>query len=80
MERMKTDALKLGVVAASTGNHAQSVAYASFLYGVQAKIVMPKGVPEVKSEAVRDLGAEVITHGSYYEEAREYAEHLASEK
>jgi len=80
MEKMKTQALNQGVIAASTGNHAQSVAYAGSLYGVQVKIVMPKGVPEVKSEAVRDLGAEVITHGSYYEEAREYAEHLASEK
>jgi threonine dehydratase len=80
MEKMKTPALKQGVIAASTGNHAQSVAYASSLYGVQAKIVMPKGVPEMKVEAVRDLGAEVITHGSYYEEAREHAEHLASEK
>ena len=41
---------------------------------------MPKGVPELKAEAVRDLGAEVITQGTYYEQAREYAERLASEK
>ncbi len=80
MERMKTQALAQGVVAASTGNHAQSIAYAGSLYGVQVKIVMPEGVPQLKAEAVRDLGAELITHGSYYEEAREYAETLASEK
>jgi threonine dehydratase len=80
MEKMKTQALSRGVIAASTGNHAQSIAYAGSLFGVQVEIVMPKGVPELKIEAVRDLGAEVIAHGSYYEEAREYAEHLASVK
>jgi threonine dehydratase len=80
MEKMKDKALSHGVVAASTGNHAQSIAYAGSLFGVQVKIVMPKGVPVLKTEAVSDLGAEVIIHGSYYEEAREYAEHLASEK
>jgi threonine dehydratase len=80
MEKMKQQALSRGVIAAYTGNHAQSVAYAGSLFGVQVKIVMPKGVPELKAEAVRDLGAEVITQGTYYEEAREYAERLASEK
>ncbi len=80
MEKMKQQALSRGVIAASTGNHAQSIAYAGSMFGVQVKIVMPKGVPELKAEAVRDLGAEVITKGTYYEEAREYAERLASEK
>ena len=80
MEKMKQQALSRGVIAASTGNHAQSIAYAGSVFGVQVKIVMPKGVPELKAEAVRDLGAEVITQGTYYEEAREYAERLASEK
>ena len=80
MEKMKQEALSRGVIAASTGNHAQSIAYAGSMFGVQVKIVMPKGVPELKAEAVRDLGAEVITKGTYYEEAREYAERLASEK
>ncbi len=80
MEKMKQQALSRGVIAASTGNHAQSVAYAGSMFGVQVKIVMPKGVPELKAEAVRDLGAEVITQGTYYEQAMEYAERLASEK
>ena len=80
MEKMRQQALSRGVIAASTGNHAQSIAYAGSIFGVQVKIVMPKGVPEVKEEAVRDLGAEVITQGTHYEEAREYAERLASEK
>jgi len=80
MDKMKREALSHGVVTASTGNHAQSIAYAGSLFGVQVKIVMPNGVPELKIEAVKDLGAEVITHGNYYEEAREYAERLVSEK
>lgn len=80
MHRMKDQATKRGVIGASTGNHAQSIAYAGSLFGVTVKIVMPHGVSRLKNEAVRDLGAEVITHGGYYEEAREYAEKLASKK
>jgi threonine dehydratase len=66
------------VITASTGNHAQSIAYAGSVFGIEVKIVMPAGVPQLKIEAVRDLGAEVIFHGRYYDEAREYAENLAS--
>jgi len=80
MYQMRQQALSRSVVAASTGNHAQSIAYAGFLFGVHVKIVMPNGVPDLKTEAVKGLGAEVIFHGNYYEEAREYAENLASEK
>jgi len=79
IHRMKEDAVRRGVIAASTGNHAQSIAYAGSLFGAEVRIVMPRGVPELKAEAVRDLGGEVITYGSYYEGAREYAEKLASE-
>lgn len=80
MERRKDEALRNGVITASTGNHAQSIAYAGSLYGVKVRIVMPEGVPELKTRSVEDLGAEVITHGSYYDESRIYAEQLASEK
>ena len=79
MERMKEQALSHGVITASTGNHAQSIAYAGMLFGVNVRIVMPHGVPQMKTEAVKGLGAEVIFHGRYYEEAREYAERLASQ-
>jgi len=68
------------VVTASTGNHAQSIAYAGLLFGINVKIVMPKGVPPVKIEAIRDLDAEVITYGSYFDEALLYTEKLAVEK
>jgi threonine dehydratase len=66
------------IITASTGNHAQSVAYAGAVFGIEVKIVMPNGVPQLKTEAIKELGAEVIFHGSYYDEARRYAESLAS--
>lgn len=80
MDRMKEQAGSRGVITASTGNHAQSIAYAGMLFGVKVTIVMPHGVPQLKTKAVEELGAEVISHGSYYEESKEYAEKLASEK
>ena len=80
MERMKQQAAGKVVITASTGNHAQSIAYAGSLFGIEVKIVMPAGVPEMKAQAIKELGAEVITYGNYYDEAREYAEKLATQK
>ncbi len=74
------EALRRGVITASTGNHAQSIAYAASIFGVRAVIVMPHGISRTKVEALRDLGAEVIFHGSIFEEARECAEKLAAER
>ena len=65
------------VMTASTGNHAQSIAYAGSLFHVPVKIVMPNGVPDLKVEAVKQLGAEVIIHGRYFDDAREHAERIA---
>jgi threonine dehydratase len=64
MERMQQRATNKVVITASTGNHAQSIAYAGSLFGIEIKIVMPKGVSELKSEAIKELGAEVITYGN----------------
>jgi threonine dehydratase len=80
MSEMKEEALRRGVITASTGNHAQSVAYAGALFGVSVKIVMPKGVPQLKVDATKNLGAEVIIHGAYYDEANDYAQKLSAEK
>ncbi|MGP8069963.1 MAG: threonine/serine dehydratase [Candidatus Bathyarchaeia archaeon] len=79
MENLVKQGQPRTVITASTGNHAQSVAYAGRLFGVEVKIVMPHGVPQLKSDAAKDLGAELLFHGSYYDEAREYAERLASQ-
>jgi threonine dehydratase len=71
---------KNGVVTASTGNHAQSIAYASALFGVRATIVMPEGANPVKVKAVKGFGAEIVFHGKIFDESKAHAERLASEK
>ena len=69
-----------GVVTASTGNHAQSIAYAAALYGVRARIWMPVGSNPEKVRAVRDLGAEVIFHGKDFDDTRFSAEDQARDQ
>ena len=69
-----------GVIASSAGNHAQGVALAARQLGVTALIVMPKTTPRIKVDAVNDLGAEVVLHGSSYDDAREHADKLAVER
>jgi threonine dehydratase len=67
-----------GVIAASTGNHGQSVAFAAQLFGVRAIICAPEQANPVKVEAMRDLGAEVILVGRDFDDAREHCEALAA--
>ena len=79
VSQMSADERERGVIAASTGNHGQSVAYAARLFGVQARIVVPEGANPGKVAAMRGMGAEVICHGARYDEARSYCEQLAQE-
>jgi len=67
-----------GVVAYSSGNHAQAVAFAARLHGVPAAIVMPSNTPQVKIAATRALGAEVFIVG--ITERVERAEALVAER
>ncbi len=67
-----------GIVASSAGNHAQGVAFAAKLIGVQANIVMPVNAPIVKIDGTRAYGADVILKGDFYDEA--YAHALELEK
>ncbi len=69
-----------GVIASSAGNHAQGVALAANRLGVKALIVMPKTTPRIKVEAVRDLGAEIVLHGSSYDDARAHADALVTDR
>jgi threonine dehydratase len=69
-----------GVIAASAGNHAQGVAFAARHLGLEALIVMPQTTPEIKVDAVRDLGAEVILAGDTYAEAQTRCHELALER
>jgi threonine dehydratase len=71
------DARARGVVAASTGNHGQSVAYAARLFGVKATIFMPEAANPLKAEATLALGAEVVRTGRDFDEARLAAEESA---
>src|ERR671911_2766290 len=68
-----------GVVAHSSGNHAQAVAYAALALGVKATIVMPRGASRVKLEATAELGAEVVLVGPDSAERSYKAEELAAE-
>ena len=63
-----------GVLAASTGNHAQSVAYAARLFGIRAVIYMPEAANPLKVAATRALGAEVVLLGRDFDDARGAAE------
>ena len=69
-----------GVIAASAGNHAQGVAYSAGRLGIRAVIVMPRTTPEIKIDAVKALGAEVVLAGDRYSEAQQHAETLAAEQ
>ncbi len=68
-----------GLIAASTGNHGQSIAYAARLHGVVARICVPENANPVKLAAMRALGAELIEHGKDFDAAREHCERLAAE-
>jgi len=71
---------KLGVAAASAGNHAQALAYWGKRVGVPVTVVMPLGAPITKVENCRFLGAEVISHGKNFAEAKTEAERLCVER
>ena len=69
-----------GVVAHSSGNHAQGVAYAARALGVKATIVMPSSAPGVKLDATRNLGAEVVLVGPASNDRIVRAEELERER
>jgi threonine dehydratase len=69
-----------GVVAASAGNHAQGVAFAASHFGIDATIVMPESTPLTKVQGVKAFGANVILHGSNYDEAYAYAVSFGQER
>ena len=68
--------LKKGVIAASAGNHAQGVALAARKLGTYAVIVMPRTTPQIKVDAVRNLGGRVVLHGDNYDAAYAHAREL----
>jgi threonine dehydratase len=79
VSQLSEDERSRGLIAASTGNHGQSVAYAARLHGVTARICVPEAANPVKLAAMGALGAELIVHGGDFDEAREHCERLAAE-
>ena len=79
MSQLGEEERRRGLIAASTGNHGQSVAYAARLHGVVARICVPENANPVKLAAMRALGAELIEHGTDFDAAREHCERLAAE-
>ena len=79
MSQLSEDERRRGVVTASTGNHGQSIAYAARLFGVRAIVCVPEAANPVKVRSIRGLGAEIVTHGVDFDEARVHAARLAEE-
>ncbi|MCL9782992.1 threonine ammonia-lyase, biosynthetic [Vibrio sp. S4M6] len=68
-----------GVIAASAGNHAQGMALSGTKLGVKTTIVMPNTTPDIKVDAVRGFGGQVILHGNNFDEAKAEAQRLAAQ-
>jgi threonine dehydratase len=74
------DERRRGVVCSSAGNHAQGVALAARIYGINAVVVMAENATPSKVAATRGYGAEVVLHGSIWDEANEKAQLLVRER
>ena len=79
MLKLTDEEKKRGVVAASSGNHAQGVAYAARMLGIKALIIVPKNTPKVKIDAIKSYGVELMVHGDYYDEAEAKAREFERE-
>ena len=76
VSRLTSDQKKRGVITASAGNHAQGVAYAAMINGINAKIVMPEYTVPAKVNAVMDYKAQVVLSGADYNEAHIRADEI----
>ncbi len=79
MAHLSTAEARLGVLTASAGNHAQGVAFAARKLGISALIVMPQTTPQIKVDAVRSMGADVVLAGDSYAEAKTRCDELMIE-
>ena len=80
LSQLTPEQKKKGVVAFSSGNHAQAVALSGRMLGVPATIVMPTDAPPVKLEATRGYGAEVVLYDASNEDRAKIAQKLAAER
>ena len=68
-----------GIITASAGNHSQGVAFSARKLGLKATIVMPQTTPQIKVDAVRAMGAEVVLSGDSYADAKAHCDTLVQE-
>ena len=80
IKNLDENQLKAGIVTASAGNHAQGVALSAKKLGIKAVIVMPTTTPDLKIDAVRNFGAEVVLYGDSFNESYDYAQQLSKKK
>src|ERR1700749_4556682 len=80
LAQLSSEHAKLGVIAASAGNHALGLSWHGRLLGIPVTVVMPRFAPLVKVARCRQFGATVILHGDTYDEARQEANRLAGER
>ena len=80
MAHLSRTQLKRGVICASAGNHAQGVALSARKLGAKALIVMPTTTPQVKIDAVRGLGGDVVLFGESFTDAYNHAVELEQKK
>ena len=78
MSQLSPEVAARGVVAFSSGNHAQGVALAGRLLGIHAAIVMPEDAPRAKMDSTRRLGGEVITYDRYTGDREAIAREIAA--
>ena len=77
ISQLSTEEKSRGIVSYSSGNHAQAVAYASNLFGVQAAIIMPKNAPSIKIENTKKYGADIVIYDSIHESREKIASEIA---
>lgn len=79
ISQLPKEQLQRGVICASAGNHAQGVALSGKTLGIKAIIVMPTTTPDIKIQAVKNLGGEVVLHGDSFDVANRYAKQRAED-
>ncbi len=80
LSNLDEDERRRGVIAVSSGNHAQGVAWAARRLGIAASIVMPRNAPQVKLEATRALGADIVLYDRPGQDRDEVAARLVEER
>ncbi|MHA3061393.1 threonine ammonia-lyase, biosynthetic [Acinetobacter sp. ANC 4636] len=80
ISQLPKEQLERGVITASAGNHAQGVALSGAKLGIPAIIVMPQTTPDIKVQAVKRLGGQVVLHGDAFDAANKYAQQRAQEE